>query len=156
MKRSFFIIISLLFIIGCDEDPLDNFYSEKIVGRYDGDGNWINGHDRGDQIYFSLGSEVSNKDGYYLLKFDDHPVIHLPELKLEFYEIKKDKNWVTTIYYFDLQENPFFIIIESKSRNYIFVRPPPLYRASVAIDLRMKSKDPDSLYIIQYHGEYNY
>ena len=156
MKYLYIVFVSLIFIVACEEEPFDRVDSKEIAVRYWGGGYWINRHDETDQINFGLASYVSKKDGYYSLIFDDHPEIHLPELKLRIYEIEEDKNWGTTKYHFDLQDNTSFIASTKKYDNYFHVRPPPLYRASVKIILQMSSKDPDNLYIIKYRGEYNY
>lgn len=154
MKRFYIIIILLLLIIGCSEEPFEKYGDEEIVGRYEyAGGSWVDWHDRSNTIGFNLPSQVNIKDGCYLLTFDSHNVIRLPELYLEVYD-KKEVQGLNSYHYFRLRENSSFVNVgyESTDNNYFKVVPPEMPFPSIEIHLAMRSIEPDSNYFIYYHA----
>jgi hypothetical protein len=154
MKHSYIIIILLLFIIGCAEESIEKYGDEEIVGRYDhSGGTWVDWHDRANTIGFNLPSQVSIKDGCYLLTFDSHAFISLPEFYLEVYD-KNEFLGLTSYHYFRLCENSSFVNVgyESTDNNYFKVVPQEMPFPSIEIHLAIRSIEPDSNYFIYYHA----
>lgn len=154
MKRSYMITILLLFLMGCEEEPIEKYGDEEIVGRYEhSSGSWVDWHDRANRVGFNLPSQVSIRDGCYLLTFDSHNVMSLPELYLEVYD-KKEFLELTSYHYFRLRENSSFVNVgyESTDNNYFKVVPPEMPFPSIEIHLAIRSIEPDSNYFIYYHA----
>ena len=139
MKRTIIIIISLLFIIGCKEgeeepksDPL-----QDVTGEYRGELEWYDD----DHGWFSIVSDVtvSSLDDDFSLTFVNDDTINIPNLIIE----------VDTIYNITVLENPYFSNAGEDQPSYFIFDDIDNY---VAMALRLKSNDPDSVYNIIFIG----
>lgn len=132
---------------------MDRFDSEKIVGKYYGTVYRSNRNDSDNNVVFSLVSNVSKIDGYFLLEFDDHPKIHLPSLKLEINEVYKSSYGATYIYV-DVMENSgsdSFQCYGNKDDNYFIIAV-----IKARLDLQIRSTDPDFVYFLDYNTDHSY
>lgn len=152
MKQSILIIISLLFIIGCEEEPIDHFdYSKNIAGSYRCHLVWELENSPEDFVGFSLNANVNRVENYYILKFEPHPEVNLPTLNLNVSETFS--KWENTWVYIDAVENSGKNVFQNSGR-----RDDNCFRVTntikkVKLNLSLKSTDLDSVYSISIKAE---